>query len=138
MGRKTSILLEPYKRGYAQPHVKKLARKSGGGMHAAAARSSKSRGDSKSSANQKKNIPQKRNRAMNNTSGSKKKSRRQTKTKHRPSAYVGIDLHKNTLQIEVQDSHGNGQEPKFWNRMNVWPFYRLRKFIEYKAGWERL
>ena len=44
---------------------------------------------------------------MNNTSGSKKKPRQQTKTKRRPSTYVGIDLHKKTLQIEVQDSQGN-------------------------------
>ena len=44
---------------------------------------------------------------MNNTSGSKKKPRLQTKTKRMPSAYVGIDLHKKTLQIEVQDSQGN-------------------------------
>ena len=87
--------------------MKKLARKLGEGMHAAAARSSKSCGDSKNSANQKKDISQKRNRTMNNTSGSKKKSRQQTKTKHRPSTYVGIDLHKKTLQIEVQDSQGN-------------------------------
>ena len=43
---------------------------------------------------------------MNNTSGSKK-PRQQTKTKHRPSTYVGIDLHKKTLQIEVQDFQGN-------------------------------
>ena len=87
--------------------MKKLARKLGEGMHAAAARSSKSCGDSKNSANQKKDISQKRNRTLNNTSGSKKKSRQQTKTKHRPSTYVGIDLHKKTLQIEVQDSQGN-------------------------------
>ena len=44
---------------------------------------------------------------MNNTSGSKKKPRQQTKTKRRSFTYVGIDLHKKTLQIEVQDSQGN-------------------------------
>ena len=76
-------------------------------MHAAAAHSSKSRGDSKNSANQKRNSPQKRSRTMNNTSSSKKKPRQQAKTRRRPSAYVGIDLHKKTLQVEVQDSKGN-------------------------------
>ena len=30
---------------------------------------------------------------------------------------------------------GNGQGSRFRGRMNAWPFYRLRKFIEYKAGW---
>ena len=44
---------------------------------------------------------------MNNTSGSRKKPRQQAKTERRPSAYAGIDLHKKTLQIEVQDSQGN-------------------------------
>ncbi len=33
---------------------------------------------------------------------------------------------------------GNGQGSRFRGRMNAWPFYRLRKFIEYKAGWEGL
>ena len=75
-------------------------------MRAATARSSKSRGDGKNSANQKRNIQQKRNRIMNNTSGSKK-PRKQTRTARRPSAYVGIDLHKKTLQVEVQDPKGN-------------------------------
>ena len=87
--------------------MKKLARKLGEGIHTAAARSSKSRGDSKNSANQKRNISQKRNKIVNSTSGSKKKPRQQTKTKRRPSTYVGIDLHKKTLQVEVQDSKGN-------------------------------
>ena len=61
----------------------------------------------KTAPTKKKDIPQKRNRTMNNTSGSKKKPRQQTKTKRRPSAYVEIDLHKKTLQIEVQDSQEN-------------------------------
>ena len=55
-----------------------------------------SHGDSKNSANQKRNIPQKRNRIMNSALGSKKKPRQQTETRHRPSACVGIDLHKKT------------------------------------------
>ena len=76
-------------------------------MRATAARSSKSWRDSKNNADQKKNNPQKRNRTVSNTSSSKKKPRRQTKTRRRPSAYVGIDLHKKTLQVEVQDSRGN-------------------------------
>ena len=33
---------------------------------------------------------------------------------------------------------GNDQGSRFRGRMNAWPFYRLRKFIEYKAGWEGL
>ena len=44
---------------------------------------------------------------MNNTTGSKRKPRQQTKTRRRPSTYVGIDLHKKTLQVEVQDSQGS-------------------------------
>ena len=44
---------------------------------------------------------------MNDTSGSKTKPGKQTRIKRRPSAYVGIDLHKKTLQVEVQDSKGN-------------------------------
>ena len=43
---------------------------------------------------------------MNNTLGSKK-PRQQAKTRRRPSAYVWINLHKKTLQVEVQDSRGN-------------------------------
>ena len=76
-------------------------------MHATVVRSSKNRRDGKNSANQKRNSSQKRNRIMNSTSGSKKKPRQQTKTRRRPSAYVGIDLHKKILQVEVQDSPGN-------------------------------
>ena len=44
---------------------------------------------------------------MNSTSGSKKKPRQQTKTKCRQFTYVGIDLHKKILQVEVQNSKGN-------------------------------
>ena len=48
---------------------------------------------------------------VDSTSGSKKKkkkkSRQQTKTERRPSTCVGIDPHKKTLQVEVQDSRGN-------------------------------
>ena len=44
---------------------------------------------------------------MNNISSSKRKPRQQTKTRRRPSAYVGIDLHKKTLQVEIQDFQGN-------------------------------
>ena len=33
---------------------------------------------------------------------------------------------------------GNCQGSRFRGRMNAWPFYRLRKFIEYKAGLEGL
>ena len=29
------------------------------------------------------------------------------RTKRRPSTYVGIDLHKKTLQVEIQDSKGS-------------------------------
>ena len=66
-------------------------------MHAVVVRNSKNWRDSKNNVNQKKNSPQKRNKAMNNTLSLKRNPKQQTRTVHRPSAYVGIDMHKKTL-----------------------------------------
>ena len=49
----------------------------------------------------------KKKKKKTTTTTTKKKSRQQTKTERRPSTCVGIDPHKKTLQVEVQDSRGN-------------------------------
>ena len=89
--------------------MKKLARKSGGNIGGVGESRSPvwglaKRSENPKSRNEKRDrIPNPRKsmkRTKSNTSGSRTADKR-------PPAYVGIDLHKKTLQIEVQDPDGN-------------------------------
>ena len=63
--------------------------------------------DSTSGSKKKKKKKKTTTTTTTTTTKKKKKSRQQTKTERRPSTCVGIDPHKKTLQVEVQDSRGN-------------------------------